>query len=86
MDLIKPIKNSVFQLLHGIKKTFTEASYINNIHTEENVFCSCYSRRFVRPFFSERVKKIVVDFGLYEFFSYFCVILYQVKTVLKKQI
>ena len=36
-----------------------------------NVFCSCYFRRFVRRFFSDGVKKLVVYFDLCESFLHF---------------
>ena len=48
------------------QKAFIEASCINDIHTREKLFCSCYFYRLVRRFFSDRVTKFIVYFGLHE--------------------
>ena len=37
-----------------------EVSFTSNIHTEENLFCSCFFQRFVSRFFSGRLKKYSV--------------------------
>ena len=41
------------------QKHFIKVSFISNIHTGENVFCSCYFWRFLSRFFSDRVTKLV---------------------------
>ena len=51
---------------HMEQKAFIEASCINDIHTREKLFCSCYFYRLVRRFFSDRVTKFIVYFGLHE--------------------
>ena len=45
----------------NIKKSCT-----NNIHIVEKVFCSFYICRFVSHFFSDKLRKLVLCFDLYE--------------------
>ena len=59
-----------------IKKSYEINEYLkeprnwNNMRTGEKIFCSCYFRRFVTLFFSERVKtfygRVKTFYGLYE--------------------
>ena len=51
---------------HIGQKTYMEVICTINILAAEKVFYSCYGWRFVSRFFSDRVKKLVVHFGLYE--------------------
>ena len=44
-----------------------EASCTNNIHSGEKSLCCCNFSRFVSGFFSEKVKKCLVYFALFEF-------------------
>ena len=44
---------------------------MNNMHTEKKGFRSCHLERFVGRFFSDKVRKRVVHFGLLESFLYF---------------
>ena len=62
----KLLKNK-FSVYHMELKTLFETSCTSNITSEENVFWSCYFWRFVSRFFSDRLKKLAVHFGLCEF-------------------
>ena len=64
---------------HSLKKV------ISITYTPEKMFFAAATFEGLRVLFFWS-KKIVVDFGLYESSLYFCVILYQVKTVYKKPI
>ena len=62
----KLLKNK-FSVYHMKLKALFETSCTSNINNEENVFWSCYFWRFVSHFFSDRLKKLAVHFGLREF-------------------
>ena len=62
----KLLKNK-FSVYHMKLKALFETSCTSNITNEENVFWSCYFWRFVSRFFSDRLKKLAVHFGLWEF-------------------
>ena len=56
---------------HMKKKTFIEASCINDIYTCERLICSCYFLRFVRRFFSGTVKKVYsILWSVWDFFAF----------------
>ena len=62
----KLLKNK-FSVYHMKLKALFETSCTSSITNEENVFWSCYFWRFVSRFFSDRLKKLAVHFGLWEF-------------------
>ena len=68
--IIKFIK-TVTSSHHVEWRTFTEAIYINNIHTRENAFSSCYFCKFLSFFVSDRVKNLVYTLVFDEPFWHF---------------
>ena len=61
--------DSVFELIENEKQSSNQVAPLTYT-LEKNGFCN-YFCRFVSCFFSDRVKKLVVYFGLYEFYLYF---------------
>ena len=64
-------RKPMFFSYHREWKTFIEASCTNNIRTGENAVCSCHFSMFVNRFFSDKVRKRVAYFGLFESFLHF---------------
>ena len=60
--------------------------YKKKTYTLEQLLFAAAILKVCESFLFGESKKIVVDLGLYESSLYFCVILYQVKTVYKRQI